>query len=347
MTTTPLLRSAATLCGVLAAASLLPAAETVRTGDTRDTVATAVYSRIGNGYKRQKSKDGSFKPEYYALSNGGRVYGSTSDATVDRVSYPEVAEVAMKLLAQQNYHYAQTKEQAKLLLVLNWGSTLAIDGAQRDANVARSQVARQELQRNQQELQSWAESPNAPPPSYPGVDIVGTTTQGFGRSIQFASNEEAAVMNSVGSVENSIAQSLTDDRVRDQLNERNARIIGYLDDLAEANDIRRYAGGGDRYKDLITEVEESRYYIVISAYDFPELVNKKKQKLLWQTRVSVRAPGNTFNETYLAMLKSASIYFGQNSGRLVRGEEGKGHVELGELKYLGEARAQPAREAGK
>lgn len=345
---TTMLRTTLAACGLLVMSGSAPAAsadlrsESVRTGDTKDTVATAVYSRIGNGYKRAKAKDGSFKPEYYALSNGGRIYGTTSDATVDRVNYPEVAAIAQKLLAQQNYHYAQTKEQAKLLLVLNWGSTLAIDGAHRDANVARAQVARQELQRTQQDLQSWAESPSAPPPSYPGVDIVGTTTQGLGRSIQFASNEEAAVMNAAGSVENSIAQSLMDDRVRDQLNERNARIIGYLDDLAAANDIRRYAGGGDRYKDLITEVEEPRYYIVISAYDFPELLKKKKQKLLWQTRVSVRAPGNNFNETYLAMLKSASIYFGQNSGKLVRGEESRGQVELGELKYLGEAKAAPA-----
>jgi hypothetical protein len=344
-----LLRTAMPACGLLAAVSLVGAAETVRTGDTKDTVATAVYSRVGNGYKRAKAKDGSFKPEYYALSNGGRIYGSTSDITVDRVTYPEVAEVAMKLLAQQNYHYAQTKEQAKLLLVLNWGSTLAIDGAQRDANVANTQVAKAELQRTQQDLKSWSERPDAPPPSYPGADIVATTTQGFGRSIMFASNEEAAVMNAVGSVENSMAQTLAYDRVRDQLNERNARIIGYLDDLAEANDVRRFAGGGDRYADLITEVEGARYYIVISAYDFPELVNKKKQKLLWQTRVSVRAPGNAFNETYLAMLKSASIHFGQNSGGLVRGEEGRGQVELGELKYLGEAKAsaEPAAEQKK
>jgi hypothetical protein len=118
-----LLRTAVAACGLLALPPWLVAAENVRTGDTDDTVATAVYSRIGNGYKRTKAKDGSFKPEYYALSNGGRIYGTSSDITVDRVSYAEVSEVAKKVLALQSYHYAQTKEQAKLLLVLNWGST--------------------------------------------------------------------------------------------------------------------------------------------------------------------------------------------------------------------------------
>jgi hypothetical protein len=83
-----------------------------------------------------------------------------------------------------------------------------------------------------------------------------------------------------------------------------------------------------------------RYYIVISAYDFPELLKQEKKKLLWQTRVSVRSPGNRFDDSFAAMLKGAAKYFGQDSGRLIRGEESKGTVELGELKYLGEAKEQ-------
>jgi hypothetical protein len=54
--------------------------------------------------------------------------------------------------------------------------------------------------------------------------------------------------------------------------------------------------------------------------------------------VSVRSPGNAFDASVAAMLKSAAPYFGQNSGKLVRGEESKGTVELGDLKFLGEAK---------
>jgi hypothetical protein len=305
---------------------------------TEETVATAVYAKVGNGYKRAKAKDGGFKPEYYALSNGGRIIGTMSDLTVDRMTYPEVAEIAMKLLVRQNYHYAKTKEQARLLLVLNWGSTLAPNGILKDASITATQVERQNFQVTQQELKSYMEGPNAPRPSYPGEDKVATTTAGFGRSIQFGTNEEIAVTHAAVSVENSFLNSQVNDRVRDELNERNARVLGYLDDLADANDIRRFAGGGDRYNDLITEVEEGRYYIVVSAYDFPELLKTNNKKLLWQTRVSVRSPGNAFDDSLAAMLRSASLYFGQNSGKLVRGEETKGTVELGELKYLGEAK---------
>lgn len=62
-------------------------------------MATAVYARIGNGYRREQLKGGAFKPEYYALANGGRIAGTTSDKTVDRVTYPQVADVATKLPA--------------------------------------------------------------------------------------------------------------------------------------------------------------------------------------------------------------------------------------------------------
>ena len=62
---------------------------------TGDTVTTMVSARTARGYKRVLLPDGGFKPEFYALANGGRVAGTTADTTVDRVTYPEVAEIAI------------------------------------------------------------------------------------------------------------------------------------------------------------------------------------------------------------------------------------------------------------
>ncbi len=323
------MRTAALIGGFLLSAVLLPGAE---------TVATAIYSKISNSYKRQKAKDGSFKPEYYALSNGGRIYGTTSDLTVDRVTYPQVAEIAMRLLARQNYRYAKSKEQAKLLLVLQWGCTLAPNGAHKEMNVAASQVAADNLKTGMAGLEGALVSGGETKAAAEGM--AKATLEGFGPSVTSPHyrNEHAVVAAAVGAIESQMLRTLLDNRVRDELNHRNAQVLGYADDLADSSDIRRWAGGGDRYSDLITDVEESRYFIVVSAYDFQELLKTKKQKLLWQTRVSVRSPGNSFDDTYLAMLKSASAHFGQNSGKLVRGEETKGTVELGDLKFLGEAK---------
>lgn len=284
----------------LLAGAPLPAAE--------DVVATAIYARIGEGYKRERLADGSFKPEYYGLANGGRIEGTTSDITMDRIQYPEVAQIAARLLAKQNYHYAQSADQADLMIVLHWGTTIAFNGGNYSQSV--NQVA----------------TANA-----------GAEPQGMG-----SLERNMSAVPTDGAAESAMLMLMTENRVRDRINEANARILGYMDDVNESNDIRRWAGGGDRYNDLIADVEESRYYIIVSAYDFDQLVKQGKKKLLWQTRVSVRAPGNRFDDSVAAMMKGASRYFGQDSGRLVRGEESKGVVELGDLKFLGEAKDAPA-----
>jgi hypothetical protein len=280
-----------------------------------ETVATAVYARVEKDYKRERLEDGSFKPEYYALANGGRIAGTASDITMDRITYAEVAQVAARLLAQKNYHYAQSAKQADLMIVLHWGTTIAFNGG--NYSQAVNQVAQA---------------------------MAGSGPQGMG-SIE----RDMSAVPSDGAAEGELLKLMMENRARDRINQDNARVLGYLDDINDSNDIRRWAGGGDRYNDLVADVEESRYYIIVSAYDFDQLVNHQKKKLRWQTRVSVRAPGNRFDDSFAAMLKGASKHFGQDSGRLVRGEESKGVVELGDLKFLGEAKEQPEgkSEAGK
>ncbi len=279
-----------------------------------ETVATAVYARVGKDYKREKQNDGSFKPEFYGLANGGRIAGTGSDLTVDRVTYPEVAQIAARLLAQQNYHYAQSAKQADLMIVLHWGTTIAFNSG--NYSQAVNQVA---------------------------TSMAGNGPQGMGsleRNMSAVPTDGAGGGGGVD--EGAMLMLMAENRARDQINRPNARLLGYIDDINESNDIRRWAGGGDRYNDLIADIEESRYYIIVSAYDFDQLVNHQKKVLRWQTRVSVRAPGNRFDDSFAAMLKGASKYFGQDSGRLVRGEESKGTVELGDLKFLGEAKEQEA-----
>jgi hypothetical protein len=294
-------------CLVAACGPRLAAAE--------ETVATAVSSRVGNGYKRDRLKDGSFKPEFFALANGGRVAGTTGDTTVDRITYPEVATIAMRLLASQNYRYASRKEDASLLIVLYWGRTIAFNGT------------------------SYAEQVTQVGNSLANLN-ASTGDSGGGMDLAGAANAERSARE--GAFEADLIRMEMENRARDQVNLPNAKLLGYLDEINDADDIRRWAGGGDRYNDLMADIEETRYYIIISAYDFPEIVKTGKKKLLWSTRVSVRAPGNRFDDSIMAMMKSAGKYFGQDSGRLVRGEESKGTVELGDLKFLGQAKDAPA-----
>lgn len=283
-----------------------------------DVVATSVSSRVGNGYKRARKPDGTFKPEYYAISNGGRIPGTTTDVTIDRVTYPEVAAIAMRLLAGQNYHMGQDSREATLLIMLQWGATLTYNRGNYENRI-------------QTAASAFANMKAA-------GGGAGVALRKGGPDMNEA---EAYAAYTESAFESEMLQLMMENRMRDQTNLPNARLLGYLDEINSAGYIPRHTGAATRYDDLIADIEEPRYYIIVSAYDFQELRKTNNKKLLWVTRVSVNARGNRFDDSAAAMLKSAAKYFGQHSGRLIRGEETKGTVEFGDVKFLGEAK-EPA-----
>lgn len=287
-------------------------------------VTTTVYARSGNGYKRERLADGSFKPEYYGIANGGRIAGTATDITVDRITYPEVAEIAMRLLAKQNYHYAKNAGEASLLIMLQWGATIAFNSGNYAQSVGNASSALANLKALSADSGGGGGAGSMGGPSDTG------------------SNAAAAAQAAGEVFEGEMLKLMMENRAREQVNLGNAKVLGYLDEINDSDDIRRWAGGGDRFNDLIADIEESRYYIVVTAYDFAELTRHNKRKILWQTKVSVRAPGNRFDDSVVAMMKGASKYFGQDNRRLIRGEETKGTVEMGDLKFLGEAKDPPA-----
>ena len=88
-------------------------------------------------------------------------------------------------------------------------------------------------------------------------------------------------------------------------------------------------------EDLIDDVEQSRYFVVLMAYDFQMMWKDKQPKLLWVTRLSIDQRRNDFGRELPTMLKVASQYFGRDSHGLIRDVVPEGRVELGEPKPLG------------
>jgi hypothetical protein len=270
-----------------------------------DTVSTAVFSRIGNGYKREFQADGTPKTEYYAIANGGAVGGTMRDKTVEKVAFPDITKIAMPLLHRQGYDYAMDPKQATLLLVFHWGNTISandINYQQGLASTGRAINALQELQR------------------------AGVTGSGLDPSLD--------------ALDFALMGLQMEEMTRNLVIAPNARLLGYIDDINDNNDMRRFVGG-QRYNELRADVDETRYYLIISAYDFREVTDHGRQKLLWVTRVSVRTAGNSFDDSVAAMLKNSSPYFGQNTGKLIRGEELRGRVEMRDLKFLGPEATEP------
>jgi len=122
---------------------------------------------------------------------------------------------------------------------------------------------------------------------------------------------------------------------RDQDDVRNARLLGYDSEGLIGTDYGRrlLISGALRRKadDLLDEIGDNRYFVVLMAYDFQLLWKEKQHKLLWETRFSVREHRNDFGEVLPEMAQFASKYFGQDSHGLLRKPLPEGHVTLGKL----------------
>lgn len=284
-------------------------------GAAGSDVTTAVYAQIGNGYHRTKLPNGRYQPEYYAIANGGMIPGTTRDRTVDRVPYPRMAGITAEYLARQNYFLAKDRKQARLLIVLHWGTTIPFSGENYQEAINTAGTALAEMQ---------------------ALGGGGGATLGAGAG-PFGTTENAAAAASESEFEMMMLRLLLENDRRDQASLFNARLLGYVREINEHNTIKRFAGGGHYFNDLREDIEESRYYVIISAYDFREATERNTLKLLWVTRVSVRSPGNSFDGQLETMLAKAHRHFGRESGKLLREFVPEGRVEIGETEIIGVA----------
>lgn len=302
----PTMKSLLFICG----SGLLLAAPFA--GASEGSLVTAVFSRVSNGYQREKLPDGTFKREYYALTNGHYYPGLGKNRSIDAVKFPQVAKLTAQFLALQNYYLAENAKTADLLLEISWGTTLPFNDSVMKANAASFYSAFNAMK-------SSASAAADTPRSIDGIQSPGAAVA------QAASDAFTQML-----FENQMFEDM-----RRNADERNAKLLGYVEEINRGNTIARFAGAGDAYHDLIDDIENERYYVIIAAYDFHTAQKEAKLKPLWITRVSIQAQGNKFNETLAAMLDRASRYFGQDSGRLLRQYQPEGKVKLGELQVMG------------
>ncbi len=278
----------------------------VRAAD--ESVVTAVASRVSDDYVRTPLPGGGFEPESYAFGEGGVWSGDAPDASMDKLKFMDVARTIAIPLYAKNYVPAKDPEKTKLLIMVYWGTTAGTGGAS-------TSVAYQNLAATQMKG-----SPPPPPPSQGGS----VSTSG-GDNIN--SGAEVGMLAQVG----------LENRVRDRADARNAAMLGYDAEGIVGTDYGRnmaLTALRVRQQDLIEEIGESRYFVVLLAYDF-KLMAQKKHKLLWETRFSIRQRGNNFDQQLSAMAAYASRYFGQESHGLIRKPMKTESIRLDELKILG------------
>jgi hypothetical protein len=278
-------------------------------------IQTSVSSRVAPEYKRKTLPNGTPQKQLYAISNGGWVAGTTLDSSVEKVGFPVIAGVVAEHLGRQNYFLAQDSKSAELLLVIQWGRTVPHNGLNYAHSVNALSAA----------MQLQSKQPSDPP----GRNTMGT----------IPATSPDLIGDDTTILDGALMLLDMETRMRYRSFEQNARLLGYVDAINDADGIARYAGGGDRFRNLTEDMEESRYYVVVKAYDFRAAVEKRQSKLLWITRISVAARGLDFDESLRPMIARASPYFGRQTDRLVR--EFKGAVELGDSSVIEADAAMP------
>ncbi|MCZ6673571.1 MAG: hypothetical protein O7C75_11615 [Verrucomicrobia bacterium] len=90
--------------------------------------------------------------------------------------------------------------------------------------------------------------------------------------------------------------------------------------------------------ELRAAMRTERYFIIVTAFDFQELMNNKQWKRVWSTRFNIRSPGISFQNAHLALSKAGADYFGKKSKDLEHQKADLdpviAEVEIGEIEVL-------------
>jgi hypothetical protein len=307
---------------LVAGGALLSALAPARAADGVEGV-TAVASKVSSDYVRARLPDGSFRPEYYAFGEGGKWAGELSDATIDPLHFIDVARVIAGPLAGQKYLPARDPAGTRLLIMVYWGTTAVPEPVS-------NSVAYQQFERIANIFAAAAAAGG--PPASKGYHSVGSGAASGMLPYQIAEYSAALAMLNV------------ENQQRTQNDFVNAGMLGYDSEGVIGTEHGAYVRGTPlgRYRDdLVSEIEENRYFVVLMAYDFQLLWKQRKHKLLWETRFSISERRNQFDKALPVMAQYASRYFGQPSDGLLRMRVPEGNVEVHEptlIEFLSEPR---------
>lgn len=91
-------------------------------------------------------------------------------------------------------------------------------------------------------------------------------------------------------------------------------------------------------EDLRSLLDEERYFVILMAYDWQQLLNDKTHELLWSCRFSLPSPGTNFVNAVPSLSRAAAPLMGTNLEDLAKTKTqlGWGKGTVGELEVIGE-----------
>jgi hypothetical protein len=270
----------------------------------------AIASKVAKDYVRKKLPDGTFQPETYTFGKGDDWRGARVDSTIDNLDFMDVARILAVPLAKKQYLPTGDPKTTDELIMMSWGTTRAPERATH-SNPGQRLVEANQMQDRARIMLKDAHSAGE----------------------QFAAQQMLAEADNQIMMDLSMIQA--ENQTREDTDMKTATLLGYDSWWVSVNSAMGGSPMGRRRMDMEDELEEDRYFVVLTAFDYQKLVKEKKQRFLWEVRFSIREQGTAFDSRIKGMAELASNYFGRDSGGLHHDTIPDGNVEIGPLKSLG------------
>jgi hypothetical protein len=287
-------------------------------------LVVSVFAAASPDYRRTRDADGHWRAESYAFGEGGATLSDAKDNTIEKLGFLDVARAIAPALARENYTPCNPGDlrRADLLIMVYWGATR---GTENTAHESAYQLA--------QEFTPPPRALMSPPPTGQGgtAMVSDPSTSGRGSEASVLQAQQTAIDSAL---QQSLVLTTLANRQRDQQNYATATLLGYLPEMQRVRDFGQ-TSLEHRRDDVMAEIEEARYYVILLAYDFRRLAEHKERKLRWEARYSIRERRQDFGAQLAAMSAAAAPLFGQDSPGLTRQTLPAGHVEFGEPQVVG------------
>lgn len=251
-------------------------------------------------YLEARAQDGAAGILTYQFIEGRRFTGRAVNKGLANMTFQELALSLAENLVKQNFYPNPEPGKGDLLIVVHYGST--------------------DNEEDMMEMLGAANAVDLVDADVSGVDVAtadaADVTQFLDVMDALAANESMSRAINSG---NSLSHS------------QKAHVLG----IDAERDLPDFMSGDYEYEQML---RESRYFVVLMAFDYRLYMQEGESKLLWSTRYNVRAAGQSFQAAIEGMNAIGSDYFGKNLDKLARKRiEDTSSVEIGDIEVIEEA----------
>lgn len=256
-----------------------------------------VHSQVSEDHLTKRAYDEEKESYTYQFMKGRFHGGNRADSSMEETTFQEIILDMAFHLQKQNFYPIPEKGKSDLLIVVHYGVTTI-----------------------QESIDDML--------GYTSLEDKTGTALGIAQNAGADGKVTSTEMNSISDV----AFVANSDIAVSEANEMSARYQAKLIGMEKA--FSELISPREEYE-LKYLLKDERYFVVLMAYDFQKL-QKGDPELLWSTRYSIRAKGQSFEDAIKDMNLVAADYFGKHLDDITKKRvTDKERVKLGELELIG------------